>query len=200
MELRDKSGLTEAEFLAQYSPKDYPRPSLTADVAVFARDAREGGLRLLMVRRGGHPCLGCWALPGGFVNPDENADDAAARELAEETGIAGISCEQFGFYSAPGRDPRGWTVSSAYVTCLDASVDAQGGDDAAEARWCPIDVSRQADGSYSLLVQAADETLTCTFELREARFLPARARILSARGFAFDHAQIVSDAWLAIQA
>lgn len=77
METRDKNGLTEREFLASYRQKDYPRPSVTVDIAVFQRG--QGGLRALLIRRGGHPYLGCWALPGGFVNPDEEAHAAAAR-------------------------------------------------------------------------------------------------------------------------
>ena len=66
--LVDKNGLTEEEFLARYTPKDYPRPSLTADNCVFRRTP-EGALEILLVRRGGHPYLGRWALPGGFVSP-----------------------------------------------------------------------------------------------------------------------------------
>ena len=84
MERRDKNGLTEKEFLATYRPKDYDRPSVTADIAVFSM-SREG-LRVLLVRRGGHPYLGYWALPGGFAQKGESVDETAARELEEETG------------------------------------------------------------------------------------------------------------------
>ena len=84
MELRDKNGLTEAEFLANYRPGDYPRPSVAADIVIFTR--KEDTVRVLLVRRGGHPCLGQWALPGGFVEPGETVGHAAARELEEETG------------------------------------------------------------------------------------------------------------------
>ena len=198
MELRDKNGLTEVEFLAQYEPKDYPRPSFTADVAAFAHDA-DGGLRLLMIRRGGHPSLGCCALPGGFVNPDEDADAAAARELEEETGVTGLPLEQFGCYSAPGRDPRAWTVSAAYVACISEEVAAQANDDAADARWCPVTVADCGNGCFELAIQAGEDHLRCVFEPDAARFLPPRARVIESAGFAFDHAQIVADAWLALQ-
>ena len=106
-EPRDKNGLTEAEFLASYTPKKYPQPSLTADICVFRR--HDGGLQLLLVQRGGHPYLGRWATPGGFCNPDETADACAARELEEETCVSGLKLEPIGLYSTPGRDPRGWT-------------------------------------------------------------------------------------------
>lgn len=209
MELRDRDGLTEAEFLARYSPKDYPRPSLTVDVVLFARESKDASiahdchdghadLRLLMIQRGGHPYLGCWALPGGFVNPDEDTDTAAARELVEETGVAGICCEQFGVYSTPGRDPRGWTVSAAYVACLEAELGAQAGDDAASALWCPVRVLARGDGAYEMEVQTSDEVLHCSFERLPARCLLPRAHVLASDGFAFDHAQIVADAWLAL--
>ncbi|MBQ9041642.1 MAG: NUDIX hydrolase [Eggerthellaceae bacterium] len=198
MDKRDAKGLTEAEFLAAYKQKDYPRPSFTADVAVFAKDGSDGALRLLMVKRGGHPYLGCWALPGGFVSPDEDANTAAARELREETGVAGLPIEQFGVYSAPGRDPRGWTVSAAYAACLDEAVASTAGDDAADAQWCALEVAPGAEGATLLTVQAGEDTLTCLFQERSNAHMPARAHVIESNGFAFDHAEIVADAYLAI--
>ena len=106
MEKRDKRGLTEAEYLAQYKPGRYPQPSLTVDIILLAH--AEGALRVLLVRRGGHPYLGCWALPGGFAEPQETTAQAAARELAEETHAQGLALTPIGLFSTPGRDPRGW--------------------------------------------------------------------------------------------
>lgn len=197
MELRDARGLTESEFLAQYKRKDYPRPSFTVDMAVFSKD-EEGRLQMLMVRRGGHPFLGCWALPGGFVNQDEDADTAAMRELSEETGISGLKAEQLGVYSAPGRDPRGWTISAAYVSNAGEQKAATAGDDATEAVWCRLETRAREDGAYEMKVHAGDDALRSTFEVSEARFMPPRARVLDSYGFAFDHAQIAADAWLAL--
>ena len=94
MEIRDKNGLTEKEFLAQYRPGDYERPSVATDMVIFTAENREENnyrrlpqkvLRLLLIKRGGHPYLGSWALPGGFVNPSETTEQAAERELKEET-------------------------------------------------------------------------------------------------------------------
>ena len=168
-ELRDKRGLTEAEAIERYRAKNYPKPALTADIAVFARG--EAGVRLLMIRRGGHPFLGCWALPGGFADEGETVERTAARELEEETGLTGLPLRLVGVYSAPGRDPRGWTVSAAYAVCVSAEqLRAVAGDDAAEAEW---------------------------FELKNtgaglSPVLPEGERL------AFDHAQIVSDAAAAL--
>ena len=136
-ELRDKRGLTEAEAIARYRAKNYPKPALTADIAVFARS--EGGLKLLLIRRGGHPFLNCWALPGGFADQGETIQQTAARELMEETGLVDLPLRLVGIYSAPGRDPRGWTVSVAYAVCVEAGeLCAEAGDDAAEARWFDV--------------------------------------------------------------
>ena len=93
---RDKDGLTEEEFLKSYSPGDYPRPSVAVDMVIFTvMDQEEANyrklpakeLKVLLIRRGGHPYLGCWALPGGFVRPTETTKQAAQRELREETGV-----------------------------------------------------------------------------------------------------------------
>ena len=86
MELVDKNGLTEEEYLKNYRPGDYERPSVTVDMLIFAVDNREESIRLLLIKRKNHPFLGCWALPGGFVEMTESLRDAAARELEEETG------------------------------------------------------------------------------------------------------------------
>ncbi len=114
----------------------WPRPALTVDVAVFVRGAP---LRVLLIQRGEPPFAGDWALPGGFVEEGETVALAAARELAEETGIQAGDLRLLGVYSAAGRDPRGWTVSVAYVAELDAELAVSGGDDAAAARWFAVD-------------------------------------------------------------
>lgn len=203
LELRDKNGLTEAEFLAQYKQKDYPRPSFTADVVVFSGAssavesfARDGAcaMRVLLIKRGGHPYLGCWAFPGGFVNPTEDADTAAARELEEETGAAGLFAEQLGIYSAPGRDPRGWTVSAAYLACTEEDIAACAGDDAAQASWCSVQIEHREDGLVAATVEADGDELVCVFACRDEGSAVARAKVVSSEGFAFDHANIFADA------
>lgn len=136
MRIYDDKGLTELEFLEQYRKKQYPKPSLTADILVFRRE--DEGLFVLLVRRGGHPFLDCWALPGGFANPDESLPETAARELAEETGVTGLPLRLTGVYSEPGRDPRGWVVSAAYGVLISDSLTAMAGDDAADCGWFRI--------------------------------------------------------------
>lgn len=112
---------------------EYPRPAVTVDMVIVA--AR----RILLIRRGQKPFKGAWALPGGFLDIDEELDDAAARELEEETGLTGIALVQAGAYGTIGRDPRGRTVSVVYMAVLDKAPAARAGDDAAEAEWFDLD-------------------------------------------------------------
>lgn len=111
------------------------RPALTVDVAAIAG---EPPAAILLVRRGNEPFAGSWALPGGFVEGGERVADAAARELAEETGVQAAGLELLGIYDTPGRDPRGPTVSVVYVWLSERELPARGGDDASEARWQPL--------------------------------------------------------------
>lgn len=125
--------------MSDYTYK-YPRPAYTADTVLVA-DNGNGGLSVLLIKRGGEPFKGAWALPGGFVNEGESSVEAARRELAEETGVNvpdADSLALIGIYDTPGRDPRGWTISAAYAGQVSRIVDAKGGDDAAEARWFPL--------------------------------------------------------------
>jgi 8-oxo-dGTP diphosphatase len=118
---------------------DYPRPALCCDTVVLSGlpDAR----KVLLVMRGAQPFEGCWALPGGFVDEGESPVQAARRELAEEAGMIWEGpLVPVGTFGEPGRDPRGWTVSAAYLADVGADEPlVVPGDDAAEAGWFPID-------------------------------------------------------------
>lgn len=168
-ELRDARGMTEAEAIARYRSRNYPKPALTADIVVLSCSKTEK--RVLLIRRKGHPFLGRLALPGGFANENEPVEATAARELEEETGVAGLPMKLIGIFSQPGRDPRGWVVSAAFLATVNpGKVLIQAGDDASEAAWYRIE---EKEGALML------------FHENEA----IRAEFL-----AFDHAEILKKA------
>jgi 8-oxo-dGTP diphosphatase len=131
----------EQAFLDAYDPGTFPPFAVTVDIAVLT--IRHGDLCALLVRRGTHPYLGDWALPGGFVGADEDLDVAARRELAEETGVDRAHLEQLRCYGRPGRDPRMRVVSVAYLAMTADLPEPTASTDAAEARLWPVaDVMR----------------------------------------------------------
>src|SRR5439155_25879629 len=112
-----------------YDPYEFPPFAVTVDVVVLTLSA--GELHVLLVRRGVPPFEGMWAIPGGFKRPDETLDEAAKRELLEETGIDGASLlRQFGAYGDPGRDPRMNVVTIAYFAVLREVGEVVAGTDA----------------------------------------------------------------------
>ncbi len=113
----------------------YPRPAVTADCVVITKEKEP---KVLLIQRGNEPFKGCWAFPGGFMNMDETTEQCAIRELEEETGLVVSNLQQIGAYSKVDRDPRGRTVTVAYLASVDASVPVMGQDDAAKAEWFPL--------------------------------------------------------------
>lgn len=216
MNLLDRDGLTEREFLEKYRAEDYDRPSVAADMVIFTvtdeaadsyRKLPEKELRILLIRRGGHPFLGKWALPGGFVQPSETTEQAAARELREETGVDDVYLEQLYTFSDIGRDPRTWVMSCSYMALINSDkLELQAGDDAADAAWFKV--------SYRLLREQKElmedgYVKTLEYELKlsgeeelsavVARTLTVKTtststdyKIVSNDGLAFDHAKIIA--------
>lgn len=116
---------------------DWPRPAVTTDIAVFSH--YDGRPSILLIQRRHERFAGSWALPGGFLDEGETLEACAARELHEETGLVAEDLRLFGTYSTPGRDPRGWTITAAYLTRVAEGVEAHAGDDAAACRWFALD-------------------------------------------------------------
>ena len=110
----------------------YPRPAVTADCVVMTRETEP---KVLLIQRGDEPFKGGWAFPGGFMNMDETTEQCAIRELEEETGLRLSNVHQIGAYSKVDRDPRGRTITVAYLTIIDEPVAVTGQDDAARAEW-----------------------------------------------------------------
>ena len=132
---------------------DYARPAVTADVVLITREAQP---RVLLIQRAHEPFAGAWALPGGFVNADEPIVEAAKRELHEETGLEIALLEQLYTTGDPGRDPRGWTISIAFLARVDAgTLQPRAGDDAAAVKWFRINKLPKLAFDHAMLVQRA---------------------------------------------
>ncbi len=115
---------------------DYPRPAVSADCILFDRSGAH--LKVLLVERKNDPFKGMWALPGGFIEEGETVEDGAHRELNEETGLK-LKMEQFRVYSKPGRDPRGWIITIAFLAIAgEGNYEPIAGDDAKNVKWFSI--------------------------------------------------------------
>lgn len=196
--------LEEQRFLENYHLEDFDRPSVTADVAVFALQTQSGevyrkdpaqALSLLLIRRGVHPFRDMWALPGGFLRMDETMEGCAFRELAEETGLTPSAMLPIDVFSDPHRDPRGRILSFAYAAIVgEAHAGIRGGDDAAEARWFQATFQTDPEGLAQLTLTSGDIRLTATLCQIPSRCATPRFRLIDCDGLAFDHAQIIAGA------
>jgi 8-oxo-dGTP diphosphatase len=158
---------------------EYPPFYVTVDIVVLA--IRGGRLHALMIRRGGEPYAGAWALPGGFVGIDEDLRDAAERELEEETGVR-IGTEtltQVRTYGAPDRDPRHRVVSVAWLSAFPETVEVTAGTDAADAEWRPVDELLD-DSPADRLAFDHDTILRDAVEAARERLLNADPPLLAA--------------------
>src|ERR1700712_255301 len=155
---------------------EYPRAALTVDCVVFGFDEAE--LKVLLIQRGLAPFKGKWALPGGFLRVDETLDEAARRELAEETGLTNVFLEQLYTLGAVDRDPRGRVVSVAYYALVKlAEHPAAGASDASDAGWFPVAAPPRLAFDHADILQTAVQRLRgkvryepIGFELLQAKF------------------------------
>ncbi|SDB24042.1 ADP-ribose pyrophosphatase YjhB, NUDIX family [Pseudobutyrivibrio sp. YE44] len=196
MERKNKDGLTEKEFLAQYNPGDYKRPSVTTDILLLGMNEDYSSLKLLLIKRGNHPYIGCWALPGGFVEENESAYQAAARELQEETGLSGVYLDQIYTFTKPGRDPRTWVMSIAYLALVPSLDDVKGYDDADDAAWFDLKFTDNA-----IEISNEDKDVQILYDLKKEEFVNGAVKyenfiptLVSEESLAFDHVEILIEA------
>ena len=159
---------------------NYPRPAVTADCVVMTQEAEP---RVLLVKRGNEPFKGCWAFPGGFMNMDETTEQCAIRELEEETGVRITGIDQIGAFSKVDRDPRGRTITVAYLAIVDKPLNASGMDDADDADWFPLnklpklafdhqDIMSAAKKLYDSIPHQQAKVIPGAFEVRRMYLRP----------------------------
>ncbi len=189
LEQTDDRGKTLRQFLKEYDPRAYELPAVTTDILLFQHG--QGKPRLMMIRRGRHPSYGMLALPGGFLEMDEELEDGAARELMEETGITGIPLHQLGAYGTVGRDPRLRIVSVAYIAHNDGQITFHAGDDAAYAGLFDIALEVTKDGSAAnYLLSVRNSEYYADAEIYEE----GKKRRIMRSSIASDHALMILDA------
>ncbi|MBB4079863.1 8-oxo-dGTP diphosphatase [Lewinella aquimaris] len=137
----------------------HPRPSVTVDVVVFGYDGGRD-LKLLLIQRGGEPFKGQWALPGGFVDMEEDLEASALRELEEETGVKDLFVEQLYTFGAPGRDPRGRVISVAYFALVNLTDHpAVAASDAARVEWFKLHELPELAFDHAEIIELATSRL-----------------------------------------
>ncbi|MGC6770146.1 NUDIX hydrolase [Enterococcus sp. LJL128] len=176
---------SEVEFLKWYHQQDHPeyeKPSLTVDIVLMCYNKEEDQLKLLLIKRKGHPYRNSWALPGGFVMPNESTGESVLRETKEETGvvISKQNIEQLHTFSTPNRDPRGWVVTVSYLAFI-GEEPLIAGDDAKEVSWFTM----QRVGSKLLLANGEAEI---TLDLNDSSASDHHL-------LAFDHSEILLKAF-----
>ena len=129
--------------------------SVSVDCVIFSVNSKRE--KILLVKRKADPYKDSWAIPGGFLHDEEPLEDGAARELKEETGLDIKQIHQIRAFGKPNRDPRGRTISVAFYGVVSSEEKVEGADDAAEARWCPLDELPDLAFDHSEIVNAAVE-------------------------------------------
>jgi len=153
---------------------DYPHPAVTTDIVVFT--IRHGALKVLLIKRAEDPYLGSWALPGGFVAISEGLDDAAARELSEETGVSGVYLEQLYTFGRPDRDPRERVITVAYYALIPSDrIQIRAATDAEAVGWFALDELPSLAFDHQQILAMALERLRAKLEYSTIafQFMPA---------------------------
>ena len=180
-EIKDEKGLTLEDFLKIYKTKNYPKPYLTADCIIASK--KENQLYILLIKRKNHPSINCYGIAGGFASSCETLLECARRELKEETTLEVDDISLLNVYSKPGRDPRGWVVTQAYLCKVNfTECKALAGDDAKNAEWFDLTVKNQI-----ITLDNGDCIISFKYENGKIEYI-------SKDKLAFDHAEIIAKA------
>lgn len=147
----------------------YQKPSVTADIVVFT--IKDNDLKILLIKRNLVPFKDKWALPGGFVKVNESLEDAAIRELEEETGVKDVYLEQLYTFGDPGRDPRGWVITIAYMALINSEkITLKATTDASDAQWFSISKIPNLGFDHKKILDYALKRLKWKFEYTPVAF------------------------------
>lgn len=217
----------EKDYLSNYDIGKFARPSVATDIVIFSilndginnniRKLPKKALKVLLIKRAEYPYKDYWALPGGFVRPDEDVTETARRELYEEANIRDAYLQLVGVYGKNGRDPRGWIISNAFMALVDGeNCSLRAGTDAWEADWFNIEIKVQEirkefqedmsliETRYRLLLTNEEKGLTLSADLKQYKSFrnyheTVRYEIVQCEGLAFDHAEIILSAMLSLR-
>lgn len=215
--MKNNKGETLSEFLRNYKPGDYERPSNTVDILIFTIDDKEEEdirkvpekeLKLLLIKRGDHPFINQWALPGGFVNINENLDDAALRELKEETNVDNVFIKQMNTWGTVNRDPRMRVISTPYFALVPSkNLKPIAGDDASDIAWFTIKRKLISDTNenkvWNISFESKEKNISIQYEITDTYKMNgvtkvlnscSKVDLLSSDKLAFDHIEIVKTA------
>jgi 8-oxo-dGTP diphosphatase len=148
---------------------EYPHPAVTVDIVIFT--VRNDALKVLLIKRAFEPFQGEWALPGGFVNLDESLEEAARRELAEETGVSGVFLEQLYTFGQPDRDPRERVITVAHFALIPSDkLELRAATDAEGVSWYGIDELPELAFDHPKILKMAMERLAAKLEYSTIAF------------------------------
>lgn len=213
---QNQAGESLEEFLEAYDPYKYKTPSCTTDTVVFSYNGEVRktleNLKVLLVKRSNHPTIGFWALPGGFIELQENLDDTAKRELKEETGVEDLAMEQIATYGDYDRDPRARVITTAYMSLVnEKEVKVRAGDDAADAAWCRVSINQlEEEGTSDFAARkyevrflneekGLDTKAVVVHRIRKGLIKEERFTVEERGEIAADHAAIVTQAMLILK-
>ena len=198
MQYKNARGQTLEEFLSKYDASLYQHPSVTVDIAVFTLLGDELGV--LLIERRDHPCIFEWALPGGFLEIDEEASSAAARELYEETTVKGLPIREFGVFSKVGRDPRTRNISLAHLAIAPSDIlSPKAADDAKAAELFLVHTNNKSGKLYVSLSSCKSNDIELRYTANITHDAFSGYAVNAEKGdLAFDHSLILTHALISL--
>ena len=205
----EKKQISEEDFLKNYDPSEFDKPSVTVDNVIFSvfetgtgnyRKNPEQNLYLLLIQRGEHPFINKWALPGGFVRMNESIEESAYRELKEETNLENIYMEQLYTFGDVSRDPRMRIISTAYMALINsANTELKADTDARAVSWFKLTYEFLGNEKLKIKLENEETVLDIGLVVNNKERGENRIKITENGDLAFDHAKIIGYALLRLR-